>query len=66
MHIENLYSKIVYSFIQTYFLTNGNPYGRSLLFPRHTFTFLNLTHAKRLQIDIDLLAHNYISVLVGG
>ena len=46
IHIENFYSKILYSFIQTYFLTNDNPYGRSLLFRRHTFTFLNLTHAK--------------------
>ena len=28
-HMENKFQKILYSLIETYFLTNDNPYGRS-------------------------------------
>ena len=36
MHIEKLKKKL-YSFIETYFLMNENPYGRSLSLRRHTY-----------------------------
>ena len=38
IHIEKYFWKILYSFIETHFLTNENPYGRSLSLRRHTFS----------------------------
>ena len=32
----------MYSFIETYFLTNENPYGRSLLLRRHTYVYIHV------------------------
>ena len=37
IHLEKLFKKILYSFIETHFLTNENPYGKSLSLRRHTF-----------------------------
>ena len=36
IHIEKN-QNVLYSFIETYFLTNENPYGRSLSSRRHTY-----------------------------
>ena len=37
IHIGNKIQKILYSFVETHFLTNENPYGRSFSSRRHTF-----------------------------
>ena len=37
IHKENFFGKILHSFIETYFLTNENPYERSLSLRRHTY-----------------------------
>ena len=45
IHKGNLFSKILYRFIETYFLTTENPYGKSLSLCRHTciiFVFVSL------------------------
>ena len=39
IHIEKIFSKILNSFIETHFLTNENPYGRSLSLRRHTYDY---------------------------
>ena len=41
IHKEIFFSKILYSFIETYFPTNENPYGRSVLLRRRTYVSLN-------------------------
>ena len=37
IHKKNWGGKMFAQFIETYFLTNGNPYGRSLSLRRHTY-----------------------------
>ena len=36
IHKEKLFYKILYSFIETHFFTNENPYGMSLSLRQHT------------------------------
>ena len=40
IHLENFFPKILYSFIETYFFTNENPYGGSFSLRRHTYADL--------------------------
>ena len=43
-HIDKKNQKILYSFIETYSLTNDNPYGRSLSSRRHPYMYFRKLH----------------------
>ena len=59
IHIEIFFLKILYHFIEMYFLTNENPYGRSLSLRWHTLLYR--TYVK-FQPKTNVRTVSYVSV----